>query len=671
MRPTYDPDQIKAALTERGPFALLEALGVRYRREGRIAKFACPWHDEKTPGACSLHVGPEGSLRAHCFGCGHTTDALGVVAAALGLSVDLEFPAVLEEAARVAGVGPADPNTPPRRRRPTAPEPPPNYPPLGELEALWGACRPASEGEACQSLEARGLSPGVVGDLGLARSLPPGAAAPRWACVRGRSWAEAGYLLVLPTYAASAEPEGPRLVARCLRAWNVRPGLDGDAPKRVAPAGFAAAGLVLACPTARAMLDAGRPCRLVVVEGEPDFLSLATRAALNGAGYGVLGLTAGAWTKALSDLVPDGSQVAACTHADDAGERYAEHVRASAAGRFEVLREPPRGRHEGGASFDLNDMLLAGTLDTFDPFAQAKAPPPPRQPPPPPEVDGADALAAFLSDFKAGRGRSAPTTTGFRDLDGLLSGGFRPGELWVLGGRTSQGKTSAALSMLAGHLLAPDAPGAVVYSAEMTVTEMSARLYAGQTGIPLARLRQNDPATDDEIIAMTQAGAGLSLPRWRMCDRRMTVEEVAQRARAFGAALAREGRRLSLVVVDYVQHLKDSNPRATKRENVMHICSELKALALEEKVCVLALAQVSREAEGRADKRPALCDLKESGSIEEDADGVVFVYRDHYYNPQDADPSAGELIVRKHRNGPLGTVRVVWSGGTASFHDAP
>jgi hypothetical protein len=669
---TYDPDAIKRALTELGAHDVLKALGVRHMRGGpggRVAKFSCLWHDEKTPSA-TLHVGPQGSLRAHCFGCGHTGDALDVVAAVLGLSVDLEFRAVLEEAARIAGVGPADPNAPRRKRRESTPEPPPNYPPEADLTALWGASVEVNAHEqAVRALETRGLSAGAVRDLGLATALPDGVALPRWAVVRGRSWVEAGYAVILPTWAASAGPGAQRLEARCVRAWHVGGKLPEGHPKRVAPAGFAASGLVLADPKARALLEAARPCRLVVVEGEPDFLSLATRAALAGADYGVLGVTSGAWTPGIAWLVPDGSQVAVCTHADDAGERYAEAVRSSASGRFEVLREPPRGHHESGRALDLNDMLLAGTLDDFNPFASVKAPPPPRAPAPEPEVDGIDALVTFLEDFKAGRGRSRPATTGFRDLDGLLSGGFRPGELWVVAGRTSQGKSSVALSMLAGHLLSPEAPGAVIYSAEMTVPEMTARLYSGHTGIPLARLRQPEPGTQEEIAAMSSAGAALSHQSWRLCDKRMTVEEIAHRARSFGATLAREGRRLGLVIVDYVQHLKDSNPRATKRESVMHICSELKALALEEKLCVLALAQVSREAEARGDKRPALCDLKESGSIEEDADGVIFVYRPHVYDPH-ASPSDAELIVRKHRNGPLGTIPALWRGDLAFFYDA-
>ncbi len=675
--PLHDTDALDRALAARGPFALLDALGVRHTREGRSARLACPFHDERTPSA-TFGLGPEGTLRLHCFGaCGRSWDALALVAVARGFDVEHDFAAVAAEGARLAGLAapPIGASTS-ARREPPPPEPP-RYAPAAELRALLGrSASVVDDAPCCDALAARGINPGLVADLGLAVALPRDhELLPRWARKAGRPWGELGYRLGLAAYAVqgpSEAPQSPTLEICGIRAWCVDPNRAADLPKRVAPAGCEMRGLFLACPTARRYLQAGEPCRLVVVEGEPDFLSLATTAALAGRAWGVVGVVAGSWTQALADLVPEGSVVATATHDDAAGDRYAKAVADSAKGRFEVVRAPPE-RDSSGEPSDLNDMLRAGTLEAFDPFKGA----PELGGLPPGEVDGRTALVEFLRAFREGRPKLRPISTGFLDLDHALHGGYRRGDLWILGGRTSQGKTSCAFSGVASKLSAPSPDPCAVWSVETMDDDALARLLARQSGLSLSRMRSPAPGTEQEMAALVEAANPLVLAPWRLGSRArrrgerpppMTVEMLGGRVAAFVAHARRAGYDTALIVVDYVQRLAKSNGRHTVREHVMHVCAELKDLAMAEGIAVMALSQVSREVDGRDDKRPTLGDLSESSSLEQDADGVIAVYRPGYYD-RDADPTVAELLILKNRHGPVDRVRVRWRPETASYHD--
>lgn len=668
-RETYDVDQVQRALAARGPFALLDQLGLRYQREHQAARLACPYHDERTPSA-TLRVGPEGTLRLHCFGsCSRSWDALSLVAQVHSLDVDRDFRDVLATCAGLAGVGPLPPGHQPPPRQPHPEPEPPRYAPPAEISRLMAWCEAVTHDPVCSAaLAGRGINPGLVADLGLALALRLDVepdAIPRWARVGGLPWPEAGFRLLVPTFAVLAG----EVTLAGLRAWRVE-GDASDGRKRVAPAGCSQAGLFLACPTARRMLERGSAAKLVVVEGEPDFLSLATLSALHGRDIGVLGVVAGSWTTGLAACVPVGSTVAVCTHDDGAGDRYAQTVEASAEGRFRVVRRPPEGRHADGRAFDLNDMARAGTLEAFDPFAFAPSASDPADPGAcvEGEVDFAAGAVEWIRDFAAGRPQNQPIPTGFLDLDGLLHGGFREGDLWVFCGRTSQGKTSAMLSVVEGHLLAPTGRGAYVASVETKNNDAFARIFARLTRLHLARLRGAEAGTEDEVTRLVEAGAALAPLPFRLMQRRMTVEQIAGRVAAFHGQAKARGQRLGIVAVDYVQRVKKTNPRMDEREHVMHVCAELKELAMTENVAVVALSQVSRRVEERADKRPTLADLKESGSLEEDADGVVAVFRPGHYDPSQ-DSRLAELIVLKNRHGPIDRVHVRWRAETASYHD--
>jgi hypothetical protein len=343
-----EADQVCRSLDE--PFALVEKLGLTegMKRQARGVTVRCPWHDERTP-SCSITLGPNGTLRVHCFGCGRGGDALHLVAAARGLDVRRDFKRVLEEAAQIAGVRIDDLSEPftrrPRRRAKgnpsTSQPPPPRPPPADEVADLWARCAPVSDDpELHHALTARAIDPAHVTDRNLARALSRSARLPDWARCGRRSWAELGHRLILPMFDASG-------VLATLHARRLG---DGQTPKGLSPAGFAIAGTVLADPLARLVLrgeEIGwwRDQRIIVAEGAPDFLTDAIHYGdANDHAPAVLGVIAGSFTNTIGDRIPSGCTVVLRTHHDTAGERYAVAIGTTLGQRCNVLRAMPSER---------------------------------------------------------------------------------------------------------------------------------------------------------------------------------------------------------------------------------------------------------------------------------------------------------------------------------------
>ncbi len=301
----------------------------------------CPWHEERTP-SCSITRGADGTIRVRCHGCGMTGDVLSLIAVVHHLHPQREFRSVLRLGAELAGISNIDHDV----SRPSEPapawpgeriSPPRSYPPMDEVRAVWrDAGFVACEASARAVLEQRGLDVEAIDDRELARVIPNGAVLPRWARYQGRSWTETGHRLVMP----ACDEEG---VMRSLRAWRIG---EGDTPKRLPPGGFRASGLVLADPFAAALLSAGKwldgmpnPLRIVIVEGEPDFLTWATRFSDGDEDVPfVFGIVAGAWTEAIAARIPDGSLVAVRTDHDPTGDRYALEIARTLLGRCRVQR---------------------------------------------------------------------------------------------------------------------------------------------------------------------------------------------------------------------------------------------------------------------------------------------------------------------------------------------
>lgn len=250
--------------------------------------------------------------------------------------------------------------------------------------------------------------------------------------------------------------------------------------------------------------------------------------------------------------------------------------------------------------------------------------------------------------------------TGFTDLDRLL-GGFQVGDLIILAARPSIGKTSLALSLVESAALKFGARVAF-FSLEMGVEQIAQRLISSQTGIDAQRLRVGPIYEEDlervgfavDVLGKTQVFVDES-PAISPTEMRTKLRRVISE---YG---------LDFVVVDYLQLMSSGRGSENRVQEISYISRMLKELARELKVPVLALSQLSRGVESRQDKRPMLSDLRESGSLEQDADVVMFIYRDEVYNKNTDRPNIAEVIVAKHRNGPTGTVDLRFTRENAKF----
>ncbi len=251
--------------------------------------------------------------------------------------------------------------------------------------------------------------------------------------------------------------------------------------------------------------------------------------------------------------------------------------------------------------------------------------------------------------------------TGYTDLDEVLAG-LQPSNLIVVGARPAMGKTSFALGLVAHAGVRLNQP-VLLFSLEMSHLELTQRLLSSEARVDANRMRTGKlrdtdwPKIGHAISRMSEA------PIFIDENPRLTVMDIRARARRLKS---REG--LGLVVVDYLQLMTGRNNAENRQVEVSEISRGLKILARELKVPVVALSQLSRGLEMRQDKRPMLADLRESGSIEQDSDVVLFIYRDELYNPESTESQgSAEIIVAKHRNGPTGSVRLAFIGNHARF----
>ena len=288
-------------------------------------------------------------------------------------------------------------------------------------------------------------------------------------------------------------------------------------------------------------------------------------------------------------------------------------------------------------------------------------------------LGGSRSIASLLADYQhkldqvqAGEDTRAAHATGLAALDRLL-GGFKPADLYVLAARPSMGKTALALSL--AYVSAVRSGRRIgLFSLEMSQEQITERLLALASGIPLQRIMEG-VVEDGEWERLVRAMSVLS-------EQVIEVDETAVLTPAQLRSRARrwvQEQSITLIVVDYLQLLQPAEPpqKGTTRTQVVdELCRSLKLLARETNVPILLLAQLSRAVELRADKRPLLSDLRESGGIEQTADVVLFIYRDEVYHPDTPERGLAELIVAKHRNGPTGQALVRFEAPTAQFRDA-
>jgi replicative DNA helicase len=273
-----------------------------------------------------------------------------------------------------------------------------------------------------------------------------------------------------------------------------------------------------------------------------------------------------------------------------------------------------------------------------------------------------DLLSKSLDRLEELAGRTESVTgvpTGFDDLDELLAG-LQPSNLVVVGARPSMGKTAFGLGV-AAHAALKGEP-VLFFSLEMSHLEIAQRVLSAEARVDAARMR-NGRLHDSDFTKISHAIGRLgNAPLFIDDNPNLTVMDIRAKARRMKS---RGG--LSLVVVDYLQLMSGRQNAENRQVEISEISRGLKILARELEIPVVALSQLSRNLESRTDKRPMLADLRESGAIEQDADVVLFIYRDEVYNPESAERGSAEILVAKHRNGPTGAVQLAFVGTYARF----
>ncbi len=267
-----------------------------------------------------------------------------------------------------------------------------------------------------------------------------------------------------------------------------------------------------------------------------------------------------------------------------------------------------------------------------------------------------------LSDIKSHSKGVTGVPSGFKRLDELTSG-FQAGDLIVLAARPSMGKTALALCM--GIHAARNGFAGGVFSLEMAAEQLTLRLLSSESGIAHQHIR-NATISSQEWVELTNVAAQLAETKLFIDD---TALLTIMDARAKARKLKIE-HNIQFLIVDYLQLLHTTQQHENRHQEVSDISRSLKALAKELSIPVIAISQLSRAVDSRMDKRPMLSDLRESGAIEQDADLIMFLYRDVVYNPETENPALAELIIGKQRNGPTGTVFLEFIKEVTKFQEA-
>jgi replicative DNA helicase len=251
--------------------------------------------------------------------------------------------------------------------------------------------------------------------------------------------------------------------------------------------------------------------------------------------------------------------------------------------------------------------------------------------------------------------------TGFTDLDRMTSG-LQAGDLVIVAGRPSMGKTSLAMN-IAEHVAIEQGLPVAVFSMEMGAVQLAMRMLGSVGMLDQHRMRTGKLLADDwpRVTHAVQ----------RMQDAQMYIDETpalsSVEVRARARRLARQCGKLGLIVIDYLQLMGATSAGENRATEISEISRSLKALGKELECPVIALSQLNRSLEQRPNKRPVMSDLRESGAIEQDADLILFIYRDEVYNPDSPDKGTAEIIIGKQRNGPIGTVRLTFQGSSTRF----
>lgn len=269
-------------------------------------------------------------------------------------------------------------------------------------------------------------------------------------------------------------------------------------------------------------------------------------------------------------------------------------------------------------------------------------------------------LYAHLDELSKNGGQIPGIPTGFTGLDRMLTG-LNKSDLILVAARPGMGKTAFALN-IALNAAKKSKKDVVVFQLEMSKDQLAGRFLASEALIDSQKLKTGDLSTDD-WVKIARASNVLAKTKIYVDDNPViTVAEIKAKCR-------RLGENLGLIVIDYLQLMQSGKKTDNRVQEVSDISRGMKIMAKELNVPVVCLSQLSRASEQRADKRPMLSDLRESGAIEQDADIVMFIYRDDYYNEDSEEKNVAEIIIAKNRHGSTGSVQLQWVGQYTTFYD--
>ena len=250
--------------------------------------------------------------------------------------------------------------------------------------------------------------------------------------------------------------------------------------------------------------------------------------------------------------------------------------------------------------------------------------------------------------------------TGF-DMLNLSTGGFHGGELILIAGRPGMGKSSFAVN-IAEHAAFKNNETVAIFNLEMPKTQIVNRIMCSQAMVDSKKVKSGDIDSEDWLRIGRAMNSFYQAPLYIDDSSTISVSEIRAKCRRL-----KQTKDLKLIVIDYLQLMQSAKRTESRQQEISDISRSLKILSKELDVPVIALSQLSRNVENRSDKRPMLADLRESGAIEQDADIVMFLYRDEYYNKESEDKGLAECIIAKHRNGETGMFKLGWQGAYTKF----
>ncbi|MGV8885833.1 MAG: replicative DNA helicase [Microbacteriaceae bacterium] len=277
------------------------------------------------------------------------------------------------------------------------------------------------------------------------------------------------------------------------------------------------------------------------------------------------------------------------------------------------------------------------------------------------------AVTAAIDEIEAAQGRDGSMTgvpTGFKELDDLTNG-FHPGQMIIIAARPAIGKSTLGLDIARAAAIHHDMP-TIVFSLEMGRSEIAMRLLSAEASVPLQHMRKGTVHTQDWTTIAQTRGRINDAPLYIDDSPNMTLVEIRSKCRRLKQQVG-----LKMVIIDYLQLMTSGKRVESRQQEVSEFSRALKLLAKELEVPVIAISQLNRGAEQRADKKPAISDLRESGSIEQDADMVILLHRESAYEADSPRAGEADLIVAKHRNGPTRTITVGFHGHFSRFVDLP